>query len=146
MPGYEPFLLCDFHVHTTWSDGRLSLGDTIDLYGRTGKFDVIVSTVSAPLDFSAYLSLLRTEGALVNVGAPEEPISVNLFGLIGGRKTLAGSMIGGIAETQEMLDFCAEHGLGAEIELINADQVNVAYDRVQSSDVRYRFVIDTATI
>ncbi|WP_112265548.1 NAD(P)-dependent alcohol dehydrogenase [Lentzea terrae] len=111
-----------------------------------GKFDVIVSTVSAPLDFTAYLSLLRTEGALVNVGAPEEPISVNLFGLIGGRKTLAGSMIGGIAETQEMLDFCAEHGLGAEIELINADQVNVAYDRVQSSDVRYRFVIDTATI
>jgi alcohol dehydrogenase (NADP+) len=111
-----------------------------------GKFDVIVSTVSAPLDFSAYLSLLRTEGALVNVGAPEEPVSVNLFGLILGRKTLAGSMIGGIAETQEMLDFCAEHGLGAEIELIDADQINVAYDRVQSSDVRYRFVIDTATI
>ncbi|MET8757813.1 NAD(P)-dependent alcohol dehydrogenase [Lentzea sp. NPDC004782] len=111
-----------------------------------GKFDVIVSTVSAPLDFSAYLGLLKTEGALVNVGAPEEPISVNLFGLIGGRKTIAGSMIGGIAETQEMLDFCAEHGLGAEIELIGADQINVAYDRVQSSDVRYRFVIDTATI
>lgn len=111
-----------------------------------GKFDVIVSTVSAPLDFSAYLSLLRTEGALVNVGAPEEPVSVNLFSLIAGRKTLAGSMIGGIAETQEMLDFCAEHGLGAEIELIGADQINVAYDRVQSSDVRYRFVIDTATI
>nr|WP_282916350.1 NAD(P)-dependent alcohol dehydrogenase [Lentzea aerocolonigenes] len=111
-----------------------------------GKFDVIVSTVSAPLDFSAYLSLLRTEGALVNVGAPEEPVSVNLFSLIAGRKTLAGSMIGGIAETQEMLDFCAEHGLGAEIELIDADQINVAYDRVQSSDVRYRFVIDTATI
>lgn len=111
-----------------------------------GKFDVIVSTVSAPLDFSAYLSLLRTEGAMVNVGAPEESVSVNLFSLIVGRKTLAGSMIGGIAETQEMLDFCAEHGLGAEIELIDADQINVAYDRVQSSDVRYRFVIDTATI
>lgn len=111
-----------------------------------GKFDVIVSTVSAPLDFSAYLGLLKTEGALVNVGAPEEPVSINLFGLLGGRKTLAGSMIGGIAETQEMLDFCAEHGLGAEIELINADQVNMAYDRVLSSDVRYRFVIDTATI
>ncbi|MEU0880197.1 NAD(P)-dependent alcohol dehydrogenase [Lentzea sp. NPDC005914] len=111
-----------------------------------GKFDVIVSTVSAPLDFGAYLGLLKTGGAIVNVGAPEEPISLNLFGLIGGRKTLAGSMIGGIAETQEMLDFCAEHGLGAEIELIGADQINVAYDRVQSSDVRYRFVIDTATI
>ncbi|GGU48510.1 NAD(P)-dependent alcohol dehydrogenase [Lentzea flava] len=111
-----------------------------------GKFDVIVSTVSAPLDFSAYLGLLKTEGALVNVGAPEEPVSINLFGLLAGRKTIAGSMIGGIAETQEMLDFCAEHGLGAEIELITADQINVAYDRVQSSDVRYRFVIDTATI
>jgi len=111
-----------------------------------GKFDVIVSTVSAPLDFGAYLGLLKTDGALVNVGAPEEPVSINLFGLLGGRKTLAGSMIGGIAETQEMLDFCAEHGLGAEIELIDADQINAAYERVQSSDVRYRFVIDTATI
>jgi uncharacterized zinc-type alcohol dehydrogenase-like protein len=111
-----------------------------------GKFDVILSTVSAPLDFGAYLGLLKTDGAIVNVGAPEEPISLNLFGLLGGRKTLAGSMIGGIAETQEMLDFCAEHGLGAEIELIGADQINVAYERVQSSDVRYRFVIDTATI
>ncbi|MCR3749419.1 NAD(P)-dependent alcohol dehydrogenase [Lentzea californiensis] len=111
-----------------------------------GKFDVILSTVSAPLDFGAYLGLLRTDGALVNVGAPEEPISLNLFGLLGGRKTLAGSMIGGIAETQEMLDFCAEHGLGSEIELIGADEINTAYERVQSSDVRYRFVIDAATI
>ncbi|WP_394613551.1 NAD(P)-dependent alcohol dehydrogenase [Lentzea sp. JNUCC 0626] len=111
-----------------------------------GTFDVIISTVSAPLDFSAYLSLLKTEGAMVNVGAPEESISLNLFSLIMQRKTLAGSIIGGIAETQEMLDFCAEHGLGAEIELINADEINTAYDRVLSSDVRYRFVIDTATI
>ncbi|WP_217209216.1 NAD(P)-dependent alcohol dehydrogenase [Streptomyces sp. AC550_RSS872] len=111
-----------------------------------GSFDLIVSTVSAPLDFGAYLSLLRTGGALVNVGAPEEPVALNLFSLIGGNKTLAGSMIGGIAETQEMLDFCAEHGLGAEIELIDADRINEAYERVLSSDVRYRFVIDTATI
>ncbi|RZB15185.1 NAD(P)-dependent alcohol dehydrogenase [Streptomyces sp. F001] len=111
-----------------------------------GTFDLIVSTVSAPLDFNAYLTLLKSEGALVNVGAPEEPISLNLFSVIGGGKTLAGSMIGGIAETQEMLDFCAEHGFGAEIELIRADQVNEAYERVQASDVRYRFVIDTATI
>nr|WP_276526499.1 NAD(P)-dependent alcohol dehydrogenase [Lentzea albidocapillata] len=111
-----------------------------------GTFDVILSTVSAPLDFGAYLGLLRTDGAIVNVGAPEEPISLNLFGLLGGRKTLAGSMIGGIAETQEMLDFCAEHGLGSEIELIGADEINTAYDRVLASDVRYRFVIDTATI
>ena len=111
-----------------------------------GSFDVILSTVSAPLDFGAYLGLLKTGGALVNVGAPEEPITLNLFSLIGGNKTLAGSMIGGIAETQEMLDFCAEHGFGAEIELINADQINEAYERVLASDVRYRFVIDTATI
>ncbi|MFJ4468839.1 NAD(P)-dependent alcohol dehydrogenase [Streptomyces sp. NPDC089424] len=111
-----------------------------------GTFDLIVSTVSAPLDFGAYLALLRTDGALVNVGAPEEPVSLNLFSLLSGRKTLAGSGIGGIQETQEMLDFCAEHGLGAEIEVISADQINEAYERVLASDVRYRFVIDTATI
>ncbi|MGW1166118.1 NAD(P)-dependent alcohol dehydrogenase [Streptomyces sp. NPDC002550] len=111
-----------------------------------GTFDLIVSTVSAPMDFGALLSLLKVDGALVNVGAPEEPIALNLFSVIGGRKTLAGSMIGGIAETQEMLDFCAAHGLGAEIELIGADEINEAYERVLASDVRYRFVIDTATI
>ncbi|WP_406143420.1 NAD(P)-dependent alcohol dehydrogenase [Streptomyces sp. NBC_01012] len=111
-----------------------------------GTFDIILSTVSAPLDFGAYLSLLKTDGALVNVGAPEEPISVNLFSLIGGRKSLSGSGIGGIQETQDMLDFCAEHGLGAEIELIGASEVNEAYERVLNSDVRYRFVIDAATI
>jgi uncharacterized zinc-type alcohol dehydrogenase-like protein len=111
-----------------------------------GTFDVILSTVSAPLNLDAYLSLLKAEGAFVNVGAPEEPVSLNLFSVIGGGKTLAGSAIGGIPETQEMLDFCAEHGFGAEIELIRADQINEAYERVLASDVRYRFVIDTATI
>ncbi|MGW2745281.1 NAD(P)-dependent alcohol dehydrogenase [Streptomyces sp. NPDC001450] len=111
-----------------------------------GTFDLIISTVSAPLDFGAFLSLLKTDGALVNVGAPEEPVSLNLFSVIAGRKTLAGSGIGGIRETQEMLDFCAEHGIGAEIELISAAEINEAYERVLASDVRYRFVIDTATI
>ncbi|WP_128380822.1 NAD(P)-dependent alcohol dehydrogenase [Streptomyces cavernae] len=111
-----------------------------------GTFDLIVSTVSAPMDFGALLSLLKTDGALVNVGAPEEPVSLNLFSVIAGRKTLAGSGIGGIQETQEMLDFCATHGIGAEIELIAASEINDAYERVVSSDVRYRFVIDTATI
>ncbi|MFJ1788169.1 NAD(P)-dependent alcohol dehydrogenase [Streptomyces anulatus] len=111
-----------------------------------GTFDVILSTVSAPLDFAAYLGLLRTDGTLVNVGAPEEPISLNLFSLILGNKSIAGSAIGGIKETQEMLDFCAVHGLGAEIEVIDAGQVNEAYERILASDVRYRFVIDTATI
>ncbi|MFE3789766.1 NAD(P)-dependent alcohol dehydrogenase [Streptomyces goshikiensis] len=111
-----------------------------------GSFDLILSTVSAPLDLGAYLGLLRVDGALVNVGAPEEPVALNLFSVIGGRKTLAGSMIGGIAETQEMLDFCAEHGLGSEIELIRAEEINEAYERVLASDVRYRFVIDASTI
>ncbi|MET7700947.1 NAD(P)-dependent alcohol dehydrogenase [Streptomyces sp. NPDC005485] len=111
-----------------------------------GTFDIILSTVSAPLDFGAFLSLLKTDGALVNVGAPEEPVSINLFSVIAGRKTLAGSGIGGIQETQEMLDFCAEHGFGAEIELISASEINDAYERVLASDVRYRFVIDTSTI
>ena len=111
-----------------------------------GTFDLVVSTVSAPLALDAYLGLLKVDGALVNVGAPEEPVSLGLFSLITGRKTLAGSMIGGIAETQEMLDFCAEHGLGAEIEVIEASQINEAYERVLASDVRYRFVIDTSTI
>uniref|UniRef100_A0AAU2VLX4 alcohol dehydrogenase (NADP(+)) n=1 Tax=Streptomyces sp. NBC_00008 TaxID=2903610 RepID=A0AAU2VLX4_9ACTN len=111
-----------------------------------GSFDLIISTVSAPLPLDTYLALLKTDGAMVNVGAPEEPVSLNLFSVIGGRKTLAGSGIGGIRETQEMLDFCARHSLGAEIELIRADQINEAYERVLASDVRYRFVIDTATI
>jgi len=111
-----------------------------------GTFDLILSTVSAPLNLDAYLSLLRTDGAFVNVGAPEEPVELNLFSVIGGRKTLAGSGIGGIQETQEMLDFCAEHGFGVEIELISASEINEAYERVLASDVRYRFVIDASTI
>jgi uncharacterized zinc-type alcohol dehydrogenase-like protein len=111
-----------------------------------GRFDIILNTVSAKLPVDAYLSLLRVGGAMVNVGAPADSLSYNAFSLIGGNKVLAGSMIGGIAETQEMLDFCGEHGIGAEIEVIPAEQVNTAYERVENSDVRYRFVIDTATI
>ncbi|MFJ3638785.1 NAD(P)-dependent alcohol dehydrogenase [Streptomyces sp. NPDC090108] len=111
-----------------------------------GTFDVILNTVSAPLDFAAFLSLLRTDGTMVNVGLPEEEVNISLQSLFGNRRSISSSGIGGIAETQEMLDFCAEHGLGAEIELISADQINEAYDRVQASDVRYRFVIDNATI
>ncbi|SBT94964.1 uncharacterized zinc-type alcohol dehydrogenase-like protein [Streptomyces sp. DI166] len=111
-----------------------------------GSFDLILSTVSAPLSLDQFLSLLKTDGAFVNVGAPEEPVSLNLFSVIMGRKSLAGSGIGGIRETQEMLDFCAEHGFGAEIELIAASEINEAYERVLSSDVRYRFVIDASTI
>jgi uncharacterized zinc-type alcohol dehydrogenase-like protein len=110
------------------------------------RFDLIVNTVSASIDLDAYLGLLAVDGTLVNVGAPAEPLSVNVFSLILKRRSFAGSMIGGIALTQEMLDFCAEHGIGAEIEIIAADQVNEAYERVLASDVRYRFVIDTSTL
>lgn len=111
-----------------------------------GSFDLIINTVSAHIDIAAHLGLLAVDGALVNVGAPAEPFSVHAMALIGGRRTFAGSMIGGIAETQEMLDFCAQHGIGSEVEVIAADQINEAYERVLASDVRYRFVIDTSTI
>ncbi len=111
-----------------------------------GRFDLIINTVSARIDLDAYLGLLAVDGTLVNVGVPAEPLSVNVFSLIGARRSFAGSMIGGIALTQEMLDFCAEHNLGAEIEIIAANQVNEAYLRVLASDVRYRFVIDTSTL
>ncbi|MDR7084114.1 putative zinc-type alcohol dehydrogenase-like protein [Arthrobacter ginsengisoli] len=111
-----------------------------------GSFDLILNTVSAKSDLDAYLSLLAVGGAMVNVGAPAEPLSLNVFSLIFGRRSYAGSLIGGIRETQEMLDFCAEHELGAEIEVIPAEKINDAYERVLASDVRYRFVIDTATL
>ncbi|MEU9880900.1 NAD(P)-dependent alcohol dehydrogenase [Streptomyces phaeochromogenes] len=110
-----------------------------------GTFDLIVNTVSAKLDLDAYLGLLAVNGALVNVGAPAEPLSLHVFSLIMRGRSYAGSLIGGIRETQEMLDFCAEHGIGSEIEVIPADKINEAYDRVLASDVRYRFVIDTST-
>jgi uncharacterized zinc-type alcohol dehydrogenase-like protein len=111
-----------------------------------GSFDLIINTVSAAIDVDAYLGLLAVDGTLVNVGAPAEPLSLNVFSLIGARRSYAGSMIGGIRETQEMLDFCAEHHLGADIELISADKINDAYERVLASDVRYRFVIDAVTL
>ncbi|MDN3444217.1 NAD(P)-dependent alcohol dehydrogenase [Microbacterium sp. APC 3901] len=110
-----------------------------------GSFDVILNTVSAVVDLRAYLGLLDVGGSMVCVGAPAEPLSVNVSSLIGGRRSLAGSNIGGIQETQEMLDFCAEHGIASEIEVIDAAQINEAYERVLASDVRYRFVIDAAT-
>ncbi|MGP4006967.1 NAD(P)-dependent alcohol dehydrogenase [Streptomyces sp. 4N124] len=111
-----------------------------------GTFDVILNTVSARIDLDAYLSLLATDGIMANVGAPAEPVSLNVFALLGGQRALAGSLIGGIRETQEMLDFCAEHRIGSEIEVIPAQKINEAYERVLASDVRYRFVIDIATL
>jgi uncharacterized zinc-type alcohol dehydrogenase-like protein len=110
------------------------------------SFDMILNTVSANLDVDAYLRLLRVDGTLVNVGAPSAPDKFHAFSLIGSRRSLAGSPIGGLADTQEMLDFCAAHGVKPAIELIDANQVGEAYERVERSDVRYRFVIDVATI
>ncbi|WP_312179913.1 NAD(P)-dependent alcohol dehydrogenase [Arthrobacter sp.] len=110
------------------------------------SFDLIINTVSAPVELQSYLNLLRLDGTMVNVGAPPEPLPVSVFGLMGNRRSFAASGIGSIAETQEMLDFCAEHGIAPEVELIAASEINTAYERVLKSDVRYRFVIDTATI
>jgi len=111
-----------------------------------GSFDPIINTVSAQLDLGAHLSLLKPEGTMVNLGAPAEPMSVSVFSLIGGRKSFAGSLIGGIKETQDMLDFCAEKNIVPKIEMITADEIDEAWERMLDSDVRYRFVIDCSTI
>jgi len=111
-----------------------------------GTFDLIINTVSADINLSAYLSLLTTNGHMVLVGVPEKAMSIHPFPLIMGRRSLAGSLIGGIAETQEMLDFCGKHSIMPDIELIPFQKVNEAYERVIKSDVRYRFVLDTASL
>ncbi|WP_339229430.1 NAD(P)-dependent alcohol dehydrogenase [Oceanobacillus sp. FSL K6-2867] len=111
-----------------------------------GTFDLIINTVSAKINMDAYFGLLTLDGTLVNVGAPGEPLSLNVQSLIGHRRSFAGSMIGGIRETQEMLDFCAEHSIVPQVEIISADQIDEAYERVLASDVRYRFVIDIRTM
>lgn len=110
------------------------------------SFDLILNTVSVPLDLGTYLELLKPRGVMVYVGLPPESLPLHIGALIGGRKVLTGSNIGGIRETQEMLDFCAEHDVTPQIEKITADQIDEAYERVVNSDVRYRFVIDNATL
>lgn len=126
--------------------GYRATSDPATFTELAGRFDLILSTVSAPIDLSAYLGLLHAEGTMVMVGIPDEPLPLHAFSLIAGNRALAGSMIGGIAETQEMLDFCAEHGLGAEIETVAATDINDSYTRMLRSDVRYRFVLDANTI
>lgn len=110
------------------------------------SFDLILNTVSADLDLRRFLSTLALDGTFVELGLPENPLVVPSFAVIGMRRNLSGSAIGGIAETQEMLDFCAEHNVTPEIEVIEPDYINEAFDRVVASDVRYRFVIDTASL
>lgn len=128
------------------ADHYYATNDPATFETLAGTLDLIICTVSAALDWGAYLNLLKVDGAMVLVGAPEEPATLNAFALIPGRRTLAGSMIGSIKETQEMLDFCGQHGIVADIETIAIDQINEAYARMQKSDVRYRFVIDMSTL
>lgn len=111
-----------------------------------GSFDLIVNTISGEIDWNQYLSLLAVDGTMVLVGVPDKPLSMGAFGLVVGRHSVAGSIIGGIRETQEMLDFCGRHNIVSDIEVIPASKINEAYDRVVKSDVRYRFVIDCATL
>jgi alcohol dehydrogenase (NADP+) len=111
-----------------------------------GYFDLVINTVSAQIDWNEYLSLLSVDGTMVVVGLPEKDIPVGAFALTGGRRSLAGSQIGGIRETQEMLDFCGQQGVACDIEVVPIQKVNEAYGRVLKSDVRYRFVIDMATL
>ncbi len=126
------------HFVVTGRDGALST--------LTRRFDVIIDTVSAPHDCNAYLDLLRTDGTMILVGVPGDPLAVNAFSLVLRRRCLTGSLIGGIRETQAMLDFCAEHGIVSDVEVIPIQQVNEAYERVLRGDVRFRFVIDMASL
>ncbi|MHB8481357.1 MAG: NAD(P)-dependent alcohol dehydrogenase [Nitrospiria bacterium] len=111
-----------------------------------GTFDLIINTVSAEIDWNLYLNLLKTDGSMVVVGVPEKQIPISAFSLISRRRNLAGSLIGGYKETQEMLDFCGKHNITSEVEVIPIQKVNEAYERVLKSDVRYRFVIDMALL
>ena len=113
---------------------------------RAGSFDFILDCVAAPHDINAYINLLRLDGNITMVGAPEKPLPVNVFGLILQRRSFSGSTIGGIAETQEMLDFCGEHNITSDIESIPIQQLNEAYERMLKSDVKYRFSIDMASL
>lgn len=128
------------------ADAYYATSDAETFKTLAGTFDLIVCTVSAGIDWNAYLRLLKIDGSMVLVGAPEHPVPVHAFSLIGGRKSLSGSGIGSIKETQEMLDFCAEHNIVADIEVIDIKDINEAYERVLKSDVRYRFVIDMASL
>lgn len=111
-----------------------------------GRFDFILNTVSAPLDYTAHMATLRVDGVMCNVSLPSEPVEISVRSFTNKRRSFVGSLIGGIAETQEAVDFCASHGIGARVEVIDAGRINEAYQRMLSSDVRYRFAIDTSTI
>jgi alcohol dehydrogenase (NADP+) len=117
-----------------------------EMQKQLGSFDFILDTVSAPHDLNAYVALLKRDGTLTLVGAPEAPTPLSAMGLLFGRRRLAGSLIGGLRETQEMLDFSAEHGITADVEVIPVQEVNQAYQRLEKSDVKYRFVLDMGSL
>ncbi|MHC5307608.1 NAD(P)-dependent alcohol dehydrogenase [Bartonella sp. LJL80] len=119
--------------------------DAQEMAKAASSLDLIIDTIAAGHDINAYLNLLKVDGALVQVGAPTDPLPVQVFNLIPTRRTFAGSCIGGIAETQEMLDFCGKHNITADVEMIKAQQIDYAYERMLKSDVKYRFVIDMAS-
>lgn len=122
--------------------GFVNVRDDGSVNSAVGSFDFLLDTISANHDYGIYLSMLTLNGVMVIVGVPTEPSALNAFSLIGGNKVLAGSLIGGIPETQEMLDFCAEHNVTSDVEIISPEQIEQAYDRTVRADVRYRFVID----
>lgn len=128
------------------ADHFLLSSDKGSMRESKNSLDLIINTASANIELDRYLSLLKLDGTLVIVGLPTEPLSVRAFTLTMGRRRLVGSGVGSIAENQEMLNFCAEHGFGSDIEVINAQQINDAWDRVVNSDVKYRFVIDASTL
>jgi len=120
--------------------------DPAQMAKHAGSFDFILDAVSADHDINAYIHLLTRNGNMTLVGAPEKPLNLSSFGLIFGRKSVSGSLIGGIAETQEMLDFCGEHNITSDVEVIAIQQINEAYERLLKSDVKYRFSIDMASL
>jgi alcohol dehydrogenase (NADP+) len=128
------------------ADQVVNSNNADEMKKHLNSFNFILDTVSAPHDINAYLLLLKRDGNLTQVGVPPEPLSLNVGSLIYGRRSLSGSLIGGIKETQEMLDFCGKHHITADIELIQIQNINQAYDRLVKSDVKYRFVIDIASL
>ena len=143
-----------FTTSASKKDDALRLGadevvlsrDANDMQKHTGSFDFILDAVAAEHDINAYISLLRRDGNLTMVGAPEKPLPVSVFGLIMARRSFSGSLIGGIKETQEMLDFCGQHNITSDVEVIPIQKVNEAYERLLKSDVKYRFSIDMASL
>jgi alcohol dehydrogenase (NADP+) len=131
----------DFGADNYYATGKADTFTTL-----AGSFDLIICTVSAELDWNAYLNLLNIDGSLVIIGIPEKAIPVSALSLVVGRRSLSGSLMGSIKETQEMLDFCSEHGIIADIEIIKIQEINAAYERMEKNDVRYRFVIDIASL